>query len=66
MLIKFAERIRKAIATLTIPAGNVRLKVTASLGLAVWNGRESAEGFYRRADTRLYEAKRGGRNRVSA
>ena len=66
LLIKLAERIRKAIGSLTVPAGNVRLRVTASLGLAVWNGKETAEGFYRRADMRLYEAKRMGRNRVSA
>ena len=47
-------------------SGNVRLKVTSSVGVAVWNGRESAEDFYRRADKMLYEAKRLGRNRVCA
>jgi diguanylate cyclase (GGDEF)-like protein len=47
-------------------AGNVRLKVTASVGLAVWDGTETAEEFFRRADRMLYEAKRLGRNRVCA
>jgi two-component system cell cycle response regulator len=63
---RFAERIRKAIATMPIMAGNVRLRITASVGLAVWDGKESAEAFYRRADRQLYEAKRLGRNRVCA
>jgi two-component system, cell cycle response regulator len=65
-LTTFAERLRKAIAGLVIPSGKIRLKVTASFGIAMWNGRESAEEFFRRADSRLYAAKSQGRNRVSA
>jgi diguanylate cyclase (GGDEF)-like protein len=64
--LKFAERIRKSISTLAIVAGNIRLKVTTSAGIAVWDGRETAEEFYRRADKMLYEAKKLGRNRVCA
>src|SRR5690242_10395972 len=37
LLARFAERIRKAIANLSILSGNVRLKVTTSVGLAVWD-----------------------------
>ncbi|TYR32869.1 GGDEF domain-containing protein [Mesorhizobium microcysteis] len=66
LLMKLAERIRKAIAGLVIVSGNVRLKVTTSVGLAVWDQHESAEEFYRRADKHLYQAKRLGRNRVCA
>ncbi|PBC12222.1 MULTISPECIES: GGDEF domain-containing protein [Mesorhizobium] len=66
LLARFAERIRKAIANLSILSGNVRLKVTTSVGLAVWDHKESAEDFYRRADRQLYEAKKQGRNRVCA
>ena len=66
LLRKFAERIRKGVANLTILNGNVRLKVTTSVGLAVWEDSETAEAFYRRADKQLYEAKRQGRNRVCA
>ena len=65
-LVKFAERILKAIATMAIPSGNVSLKVTTSVGLAVWDKRESAGDFYRRADRLLYQAKRMGRNRICA
>ena len=66
LLARFAERIRKAIAAMSVQSGNIRLKVTASVGLAVWDRKESAEDFYRRADRQLYEAKRLGRNRVCA
>jgi two-component system, cell cycle response regulator len=65
-LFKLAERIRKEIASLPIVAGNVRIRVTASVGLATWNGKETADEFYRRADKQLYQAKRQGRNRVCA
>ena len=63
---RFAERIRRAIANMSVLSGNVRLKVTTSVGLAVWDHKESAEDFYRRADRQLYEAKKQGRNRVCA
>ncbi|TIM62128.1 MAG: GGDEF domain-containing protein, partial [Mesorhizobium sp.] len=66
LLSRFAERIRKAIANMSILSGNVRLKITTSVGLAIWDRKETAEEFYRRADRQLYEAKRQGRNRVCA
>jgi two-component system, cell cycle response regulator len=65
-LVKFAERIRRAVSDLVIQSGNVRIKVTTSVGLAVWDGKEDPDGFYRRADKMLYQAKRLGRNRVCA
>lgn len=66
LLQRFAERMRKAIASLAIEAGNTQLNVTSSVGLALWDREETAEDFYRRADKQLYEAKRQGRNRVCA
>jgi len=66
MMVRFAERIRKAISGMAIVSGNVRLKVTASVGLAVWDLKESPENLFRRADQHLYEAKNSGRNRVCA
>lgn len=65
-LTKFAERIRAAVSELAITSGNVRLRITTSVGLAVWDSKETPEAFYRRADGLLYQAKRRGRNRVCA
>jgi two-component system cell cycle response regulator len=65
-MVRLAERIRKAIGGMVIVSGNVRLRVTASVGLAVWDCKESSEALYRRADQQLYEAKKTGRNRVCA
>jgi diguanylate cyclase (GGDEF)-like protein len=65
-LVRLAERIRKAIAGIAVVSGNVRLRVTTSVGLAVWDRREGADQFFRRADKQLYEAKKAGRNRVCA
>jgi len=65
-LVRFAERIRKAISGMAIVSGNVRLKITASVGLAIWDRKESAETLFRRADQQLYQAKKTGRNRVCA
>lgn len=66
MLTKLADRIRRAISALTITNGNVTLKVTASIGVAVWDHKETADEFFKRADRNLYRAKREGRNRVCA
>lgn len=63
---KLADRIRRAVSALTITSGNVALKVTTSVGLAVWDRKESSEEFFKRADRNLYKAKREGRNRVCA
>lgn len=66
MLIRFAERIRRAIASMPVVSGNVQLRVTASVGLAVWDRKESASELFARADKNLYQAKRMGRNRYCA
>jgi diguanylate cyclase (GGDEF)-like protein/PAS domain S-box-containing protein len=42
----------------------VPLGQTASAGIAVWDGQESAEALLARADAALYEAKNAGRSRA--
>jgi len=46
--------------------GNARLTITTSIGVALWDRKESVEELFRRADAKLYSAKREGRNRISA
>ncbi|MDF1608444.1 GGDEF domain-containing protein [Hoeflea sp. YIM 152468] len=65
-LFNLSDRIRQAVSEIAVRNGNVTLKVTVSAGLAIWDGEESGEDLYRRADKQLYQAKRQGRNRVCA
>jgi two-component system cell cycle response regulator len=60
-----AERIRAGIAGEPFAVGGVRLAQTVSIGVAAWNGHESAEALEARADGALYVAKRDGRNRAA-
>jgi diguanylate cyclase (GGDEF)-like protein len=50
------ERVHRATATVD--------QQSASIGVATWDGEESAESLVSRADKALYRAKRAGRNRV--
>ncbi len=61
-----AERMRGEIAALEFLAGRKTLKVTASVGIAGSDAIEGAdeEALLKAADTALYTAKSGGRNRV--
>ena len=56
-----AESLRAAVEAHPFP---VVKSVTASAGVAEHRGKESAEDWFARADTCLYAAKNGGRNRV--
>ena len=58
-----AEKLRNAVAALAVSHEGGELAVTISIGWAAWEG-ESPEELLRRADEALYEAKRGGRDRV--
>jgi diguanylate cyclase (GGDEF)-like protein len=60
-----AERLRArvACAPLVVQDG-VEVAATISVGVASWDGRESAEALDARADRAMYEAKQAGRNRV--
>ncbi len=60
-----AERIRDEMAREPIVLGPRRIVQRVSVGVAVWDGVESAEALDERADQALYESKRAGRDRVS-
>lgn len=63
--IKLAERIREDIEHLFIELPDCRhVKVTASLGVATFFGHPDYQRLLNDADTKLYEAKRAGRNCV--
>lgn len=64
----FAERVRRTVESHRICWDDQRIPVTISLGLASTQPQESdlLDDLIALADTRLYDAKRGGRNRVCA
>lgn len=60
-----AERIRKAVANSVVTVGRNAISITVSIGLAsIYRGCKRKEDLIALADEALYEAKRGGRNRV--
>ena len=63
---QLAEALRVAIESIHIEVDGVRLKITASIGVAAKRfDQETMQAIQQHADQAMYEAKRGGRNRVS-
>ncbi len=58
---QFTERIRESLENHVFP---VNRKITASFGVAFYNGNEPATELAHRADKALYMAKKSGRNKV--
>ncbi|TSE23972.1 Diguanylate cyclase DosC [Tepidimonas sediminis] len=60
-----ADKLRRRIAAhrFDLPNG-VTLQLTASIGVAAWNGHPDYQYLIQQADAALYAAKRGGRDRV--
>lgn len=63
------ERLRKAVESTPITIyqdteDEKQINVTISMGLAEYDGQESGETLFERADKALYEAKTNGRNQV--
>lgn len=60
-----AERLRERIQHMRVNTNAGEVQVTASFGVAIYRSRAGDSGtLFERADQALYEAKRGGRNRV--
>lgn len=59
-----AERLRLAVENSLTQADGAEIAITASFGLACYNGNESVEELLARSDAALYQAKHSGRNRV--
>ena len=62
--VELAERLRAAVATLTI--GGAQVMLTCSFGVSEWRTGDTIDTLLKRADMALYDAKLGGRNRVIA
>ena len=60
-----AERIRAAVHATPVDVGTASLTITLSFGVAQVHGAADLQAAIARADKALYEAKNGGRNRVS-
>jgi diguanylate cyclase (GGDEF)-like protein len=64
---ELAERLRQRIEAMMVLHAGVTMHVTVSMGVATYTaGGDGKATIFKRADERLYEAKRGGRNRVVA
>lgn len=61
-----AERLRAAIAATSFAVPGGEAQVTASFGVAQAKPGDTWQDLYQRADARLYQAKRTGRNRTVA
>ncbi|MEY4765360.1 MAG: hypothetical protein RI907_2033 [Pseudomonadota bacterium] len=61
-----AERLREVIELSPCEVGQLAIRVTVSIGVAIHHEPATLEDDLARADAALYEAKRAGRNRVVA
>ena len=59
-----AEKLRKAAASVMVPVGEEKVSVTLSLGVAALAAGDTLNALLRRADERMYEAKRRGGDHV--
>lgn len=60
----FAERLNQLIATLVMGNQDKALELTVSMGVTELNSADTIDSLIGRADTALYQAKHGGRNRI--
>ncbi len=61
-----AERFRKLIEGSSVPVGDQRITFTISVGATIAKPSDDLASIVKRADQQMYEAKKAGKNRVSA
>lgn len=61
---RLAERLRRTLEAAEIRFQDASFRITVSIGLALRGADESLDDLLHHADRALYEAKKGGRNRV--
>lgn len=59
-----AERLRTKVAGLRFQTPQGTMSLTCSIGVSAWEAGDGIDRLLKRADIALYEAKRGGRDRV--
>lgn len=59
-----AERLRSTLADTRVPVGDLQIAFTASFGVAHIGTHSTLDSLISEADSHLYQAKHGGRNRV--
>ncbi|MBI3268011.1 MAG: diguanylate cyclase [Planctomycetes bacterium] len=59
-----AERVRKTVESFPLDADGKPIRLTISLGIALYRAGDKIDKMLARADAALYRAKRAGRNRV--
>ncbi|MBI5833130.1 MAG: GGDEF domain-containing protein [Armatimonadetes bacterium] len=64
--VMLGERARKAVGELVVDSGRGGISPTISVGYALLTDQDTPESLIARADSALYQAKQGGRNRVCA
>jgi diguanylate cyclase (GGDEF)-like protein len=62
---QMADKLRRSVEETTFRFEGTVIPVTVSLGIAEWDAKiQDPDELVKRADEKLYEAKRGGRNQV--
>lgn len=63
--LKTAERIRSMIEKMTIVYNDIAMNITVSIGVGISSKADTMNELFELADSRLYESKKAGRNRVT-
>jgi diguanylate cyclase (GGDEF)-like protein len=63
-LLTTADRSRKLVAVSALDTGPSQIRVTVSIGATMARADDTPQSLVKRADSLMYRAKAGGRNRV--